>query len=74
LYARRFAPFVGKQLVKRHKHADNFSKFLVSGQNNEEGEIPPSGFSPFQADKMVRATGIEPVTPCLSSKYSNQLS
>ena len=24
--------------------------------------------------RMVRVTGFEPVTPCLSSKYSNQLS
>ena len=31
-------------------------------------------YAPVSSGVMVETTGIEPVTPCMSSKYSNQLS
>ena len=63
-----------QESIKRLGYSNSFSRFLVSGENKEKEENRVISFPLVSAQKRLRATGFEPVTPCLSSKYSNQLS
>jgi len=60
--------------IKRLGYENIFRKFLENEPQSETEGKATVNFSPINQEKTMRATRLELVTPCLSSKCSNQLS